>query len=230
MATLGEKDLLLLWEAAQDHHPLLRPVALLRAAGTDEAPERLPIGTRDRRLLALRERCFGRFYESVIDCPSCGAPVEATFETPSSSAEAATEPRTVVIDGRTIEYRLPDTTDLAAIAGSGDVRTARARLAARCVTDAAAVLPENAITALAEAMAAADPDGELTMAAGCPECAHQWEAPFDPAAYLWRELDAAAMRLFRDVDALAAAYGWSEQEILDLPRARRRAYLALVTS
>ena len=230
MATIGENDLLSLWEAAQDLHPVLRPVALLRASGSDEALEQLPIGTRDRRLLALRERCFGRWYESVVDCPHCGAAVEATFETPPTAGEPATTRRTLHVDGIDVEYRLADTTDLAAIAGCGDANEGRARLAARCVTGIDGELSEAVIATLSDAMAEADPDADLRMAITCPECGHQWDSLFDPASYLWSELQAGAMRVLREVDALASAYGWSEREILEMPRARRRAYLALVTS
>ena len=37
----------------------------------------------------------------------------------------------------------------------------------------------------------------------------------------------AAPALLRDVATLAAAFGWSEREILALPAVRRRAYLQL---
>ena len=40
----------------------------------------------------------------------------------------------------------------------------------------------------------------------------------------------AAERLFLDIDALARAYGWTEREILNLPPARRAAYLQIVTA
>jgi len=93
-------------------------------------------------------------------------------------------------------------------------------------------IPANSLpeTRAHHAMAEADPDADLRMAIACPECGHAWDSLFDPASYLWSELQAGAMRVLREVDALASAYGWSEREILEMPRARRRAYLALVTS
>lgn len=223
---IPEAGLLAMWEAGQSADRITRPAALLRAAGTDEAPERLPIGARDRRLLALRQEWFdGRAFETVDDCPRCGAAVEATFDTPPPSDAKPVTP--LLVGDVAIEYRLPDTTDLAAIADCFDPDEARALLAARCT---GRELPDVAIAALAQAMAEADPDGDLRMLLTCPDCGHQWDSLFDPAAYFWREVDAAAMRVFREVDALAAAYGWTEREILSLPRTRRAAYLALVTS
>ena len=44
-------------------------------------------------------------------------------------------------------------------------------------------------------------------------------------AFLWDEVDVRARRLLDEVHALAGAYGWSEQRILALSEARRRAYL-----
>jgi hypothetical protein len=48
------------------------------------------------------------------------------------------------------------------------------------------------------------------------------------AALLWVEVEAGAIALVQDVHLLAAAYGWSEAEVLGLGPARRRAYLELV--
>lgn len=50
---------------------------------------------------------------------------------------------------------------------------------------------------------------------------------FDIGAYLWEEVDAWADRTLRDVHLLAASYGWSERDILDLSPARRGRYLEL---
>jgi hypothetical protein len=50
----------------------------------------------------------------------------------------------------------------------------------------------------------------------------------DIGRFLWTEVRRAATRLLGDVHTLAAAYGWSEQAILDLSAGRRAAYLELV--
>ena len=62
----------------------------------------------------------------------------------------------------------------------------------------------------------------------CPSCAHAWQRSFDVTAFLWTEISAYAKRLLREIDALAAAYGWQEQTILRMTAARRRGYLELV--
>ena len=74
----------------------------------------------------------------------------------------------------------------------------------------------------------ADPQASVRLALTCPACAHGSERPFDVVAYLWIEVDAWARRTLAEVHALAAAYGWSEREILALSARRRQLYLELV--
>jgi hypothetical protein len=53
---------------------------------------------------------------------------------------------------------------------------------------------------------------------------------FDVVSYFWGEIEDWAMRLFRDVHSLAAAYGWSEREIIGMSARRRRLYLELANA
>jgi len=229
MIAISDADLLTVWEAAQGAHPVARPAELLRAAGNDHAAQ-WPIGVRDRRLLQLRERWFGSRYETTADCPACGLRVELTFDTPPSSEAPATSTHLAHGDLE-IEYRLPDTNDLLALVDCATIEDARARLAERCIVAATRdVVPEDVIDALSDALGAHDPDGELRVAIACPDCGHEWSALFDPAAQLWADLKTAALRVLRDIDALAAAYGWTEREILSLSPVRRAIYLRMVTS
>src|SRR4051812_41123700 len=80
MAGLSDLDIVTVWSVAQRVHPAARGAALLRAVAPDEpfdALARLPIGRRDARLLALRERWFGPTLDAVTSCPACGEQVEA---------------------------------------------------------------------------------------------------------------------------------------------------------
>src|ERR1043166_6694090 len=119
-----------------------------------------------------------------------------------------------------IDYRVPDTRDLLSLIDCRSLAEARARLAERCIVaarrdgDVLDHLPEDVIEPLAAALSATDADGDLRVALACPACSRQWEAVFDPATHLWSDLESAAFRVLRDVDALATAYGWTEREIL----------------
>jgi len=84
------------------------------------------------------------------------------------------------------------------------------------------------LQAVADRMAAADPQGDVELALTCPACGHAWPAAFDIASFFWTEVDAWARVLLHEIHALASAYGWREVDILALTPWRRRAYLELI--
>jgi hypothetical protein len=84
------------------------------------------------------------------------------------------------------------------------------------------------VAALATRIAELDPQADLHLALACGACEHRWTAPLDVADLVWRRVDARARSLVADVAALAAAFGWTEGEILGLSAERRRVYLDLV--
>src|SRR6185437_7718502 len=129
------------------------------------------------------------------------------------------------------------TADLLAIPADADADAARAVLLERCVIEARdrrgrrvapAALPASLQPALAEAMAKADPQALIELRLACAACGRAFEAIFDIARFLLRELHAWAQQMLRDVDSLARAYGWREADILALSPVRRRCYLDLV--
>jgi hypothetical protein len=132
--------------------------------------------------------------------------------------------------GYHVEFRLPNSADLAAARAATDVRAARRRLFEDCITNgvAGAEMPEHVVDAAAAAMAQADPQGDVRLALECPGCGQQWEEIFDIASFLWSEVHAWALRAFREVHQLAGAYGWSEADILAMNPWRRKVYLELL--
>ena len=89
-------------------------------------------------------------------------------------------------------------------------------------------MSDETLTFAGMRMGDADPQADVQLALACPGCRHEWSAPFDIATFFWSELKARAEMLLREVHELAAAYGWSENEILGLSAARRAAYLEIV--
>ena len=65
------------------------------------------------------------------------------------------------------------------------------------------------------------------MRLACPECGSDVAAEVDPVALLADRVSDEVRDLLGDVAELAAAFGWSETEVLQLSEARRRAYLDL---
>ena len=50
----------------------------------------------------------------------------------------------------------------------------------------------------------------------------------DIGEFFWQEIAALAQRLVGEVTTLAAAYGWSESEILGMGSARRKLYIEAI--
>ena len=212
------------------------------AAAYPETPPKalleLTIGRRDERLLELRERLFGREMAGVAACPSCGGRLEMALDAAdlrTVSANAAAGELALNSAGYEVRFRPPNTQDLLA-SSQAEPGMRQQLVLRRCVLaverDGAAAnpeaLPAEVIDRVTEQMARADPLADVQLALSCPACGHQWRAAFDIASFLWSEIEAAAGRLLREVHRLAAAYGWSEGEILALSPMRRQYYLAMV--
>jgi hypothetical protein len=168
----------------------------------------------------------------------CGEEVELSFAIDEVRCDSVAESssRRVVERDLEIEFRLPSSDDLAAIDALDDLEAARARLFERCVIRATrngdaiapAELPARIVELVAARMAAADPQADVQLDVDCPSCAHAWREPFDIVTFFWSELAVFARRLLAEVHELASAYGWSEEQILNLSPARRNAYLEMV--
>jgi hypothetical protein len=213
-------------------------LALLAAACPDsdtDALASLNIGERDRQLLRLREAVFGPRMSAVATCPRCHEVLEfevavADLQAPGAAAET---PLSVDHGDWHFDLRVPDSRDL--IAAADEPEHAEHVLFARSVVTAtragspidAAAVPDAVRAAVAERLAAADPQADLQLALTCTNCSFNWHATLDIVSFFWVELDAWAGRLLRDVHALASAYGWSERDILALSPTRRRHYLRL---
>lgn len=239
------------WEAAAAYPGATRGAALLASLEDPEAVPvdrcaRLPIGERDARLLAWRERLFGSEIRGLVECPRCGRPLELSFTVPPFSGPR--EPRDaqrgglehewrLELAGVTVDFRPLDTYDLSSAEGAPDAVAARARLLERCVVGArdgaghvlvADGLSDQLVAELSSRLAALDPLVDVQLGASCDGCGHAWDAPFDVAQFLWSEIEAATRGLLADVHELATAYGWSEPDVLALTPERRQAYLELV--
>jgi hypothetical protein len=161
----------------------------------------------------------------------------------------AVESRQVASGGYELEIRAPNGHDAAAAAAAADAAesaagagirraAARAALLDRCVVARdhegtlvpATDLPAEVVDTAVVCMAGTDPQADVRLAVTCPTCGTSWEVPVDPGSFLWSEVEAWARRTMLEVHQLAAAYGWSEAEVLTLGPRRRQAYLELIGS
>jgi hypothetical protein len=219
----------------------------------------LPIGLRDLELCELRRATFGHGAAAVVTCPECaslqelifdlGAMVaalghpgaEKTGDRQSPDLDSREGVLSIAASGYTVWFRLPTSADVEAVAlamaGSSDrgPEAAQRLLVERLVLEvvpasgqSTELAPEVAAE-VGEAMLDADPAAEVRLDVCCSGCGARWEALFDIASFLWREVDALARRLAVEVHVLASAYGWRESDILSLSAWRRQLYLDLVS-
>ena len=240
MRALSAHDVVQLWEWGRDKHPVDRALALLARACPELPPEqlqRLTIGQRNSRLLALREVTLGPALNGFARCAQCGAELEFTFEAGAIRLPEPDAPEySLELDGLALRFRPLNSLDLAAIVDLVDVGAARLRLIERCLLEAtqdgrslaAPELPEPALAALIDALAEHDPQAETRFQLTCAACGHRWSALFDVVSFFWTELSARAERMLAQVHTLARAYGWREADILAMSEARRQFYLGLV--
>jgi len=242
MRALSTSELLGVWEHGLAQRPIERALTLLATTlpGTPlDDLARLSIGRRDAGLLSLHEQNFGPQLVCLANCTSCSERLELSFTVADLRVApdvAAPAELSVSVDDYEVEFRLPDSLDLLAVADSRDVMTARALLLERCLlrvkkgdeTRIAGDLPESVVEAVVERMAQADSQADVQLALSCPACGHNWQTAFDIVSFVWSEINSWAHRIFHEVHTLAAAYGWAEAEILRLSPRRRQIYLLMV--
>ncbi len=229
-------ELLDAWEHGLRQSPIHRVLTLLAAACpelTDEQLWQLSIGQRDAYLLELRKQLFGSQLTVVAPCTQCGEQLESSFEVDDIKQEAADSAAAYAIHGCTVILRAPSSRDFIALTADD---AAASELLKRCVIDIrdannnAVNIEERSDSfhaAVAATLGTLDPQADIRLKLGCPACANSWNAVFDIADFLWKEMHAWAVRTLRDVHRLARNYGWSEAQALALSPTRRQMYLEL---
>ncbi len=242
LSAFSARDLLAAWERGHGRTPLEMGLAMLQCLQPEDRgidPAELAIGEKDRLLVGLRERIFGPVLNAFAGCPACGENLEFSLKTSDllKHCPGADAGRVRAIDIASGDYRVslrrPTSADLMAAAKSGSPNGGRAVLLERCLESATrggvplpkGKIPEKTIAELEERLESTDAGCEILLSLVCPACRTAWTADFDIATYLYAEISALARQLLDEVGVLAAAYGWSEEEILAMPRLRRRFYL-----
>jgi uncharacterized protein YbaR (Trm112 family) len=234
-------ELLAVWEKGIDRPMFERALLLLETASGQsmDSLAALSIGQRDLKLLELREALFGCALPCITACPACNEHLELSLDSNDLRISGESDPiqtQTLEIDGLKLEFRLPNSADLAFAGSLNDKAGARDILLQRCLVVAYQETHEVAygelspmvMDALSKAMSEADQQSQLELALICPSCEQNWSMVFDITSYLWSEIQNWAMRTLREVYLLARAFGWSEADILALSSLRRQLYLQSV--
>ena len=195
--------------------------------------DKLLVGDRDYLILQLRRLTLGDRFAAVFSCPACKRAMDVEF----LAQDISIEPRLQTVAAytwasddaqRVVCYRLPNGADQEAVADLPAGAAVEALLA-RCVIDdgGTPLSNEERVAVIAE-MDAHAPQIDLGLELNCPECGHSFTTPFDCTSFFFSEIRAQSRHLLREVHYLALHYHWSEAEILNLQRDRRRRYLALL--
>jgi hypothetical protein len=225
------------WDLASGAPPHARVAALLAAIEGAETISGDTLGGRNRRLLMLHRALVRALVvgplEARVTCAHCAAESEFTLPADAILALPTPDPdaRVRVRSGcRTLSFRLPRMTDIEAASHAsvnGDVRHA---VLERCRIGGDGAIPEETAERLGRKFEALDPAANIIVNIACSGCAQPIAASVDLAAFVARDLDRLVDGLFRDIDLIASAYGWSEQAILALAPERRRRYAAMIAA
>jgi hypothetical protein len=204
------------------------------AVGPDGAPlgsERaraLAVGARLGALVAVCRRSGRRELSWVLRCAGCEEEFEVDLELDAlAAAQSAAEnavPAAVEWEVTTYRPRRPTGDDLRRWR---DREPTDAEIAAALVGPVEAA-PAALLAAIEAVLEAADPLVDAAVRSACPVCGEAAEMPVDLEGELLALARRDQDRLLDDVGVLAAAFHWSEQDILALPPRRRRRYLAMV--
>ena len=224
---------------------------------SEEVARDLLVADRQYLLLKLREVTFGDQVQATIFCPwpDCGKKVDIDFSIedipviesedkgPTYKMELPPEAAFIGNHGeeyREIIFRLPNGLDQEVISPlvSENEDRALTMLLERCIQSIGPVkdpgdelisrLPPIARMEIERQMEVVAPKVELTMAADCPECGREFATPFDIQGFFFGELRISLDLLYREVHYLAYHYHWSEREIMEMPRDKRRRYIEVL--
>jgi hypothetical protein len=233
MKPLSDIDLVALAAGCESGPPVHAALRALALAWPDVPATHWPTldsAQRDALLLHLRRQHFGDRLESESVCPGCGERLEFAL---SARVLAGGKPASPAFDRAPLSVAVDGVARLLRRPGSDDLQhaTDAAALMRRCAQEPGDWCEDPAWQqafglALAQDAPLADPQVALV----CPACADTWEETFDIARFLAADLQAAGQRLLDEVHVIALAYHWSEQDILALPRARRRHYLGRLSA
>ena len=224
---------------------------------SEEVARSLLVADRQFLLLKLREVTFGEQVRANISCPwpDCGEKIdidflikdipvrESTDKGPAYIMELSPEAALTGEHGneqRKIVYRLPNGGDQEAISSliSKNEALALSMLLKRCILSMGPVKnPDseliNTLSPLArmeieKQMSEVSPMIDLTLGVTCPECNREFAVPFDLQDFFFGELRTSKDLLYREIHYLAYHYHWSEREILEMPREKRRKYIEVL--
>jgi hypothetical protein len=208
-----------------------------------EVARQLMVADRHYLLLQLRQETFGDLVRANLICPwpDCGERVSIDFsiaEVPVREAPHRAPVHTMTLpEVGEVTFRLPNGADQEELSErlAHNEAEALTLLLSRCVerigsdctpgVEQVAGLSALARSQIEERMRQLAPAVEQAMEAKCAECGRTFVAPFDIQRFFLGELRTDSDLLYQEVHYLAYHYHWSEHEIMEMTRDRRRRYI-----
>jgi hypothetical protein len=224
---------------------------------TEAHARELLVGDRQYLLMKLRALTFGDKVQASTRCawPECGEAVDIDFlisDVPIKEGRMQARLQRLELapavaadsgfDGAAlpVDFRLPTGADQEAVSpllGQNEAAAATLLLS-RCIERIGGApatlervqrLSPAARSDIERAMERWAPGVELTMEAKCPRCGRTFDVPFDVQDFLLGEARGSRDLLMREIHYLAYHYHWSERDILEMPRERRRRYIEILS-
>jgi hypothetical protein len=222
--------LLSTWSDGGGSGPHRRIGNLLATLLPDVVLEHDTLGQRNRRMLQLHAGLFDRAIEARVACTKCetqnefAVPREEILAAPMADADAIVE---MPVSGGNVRFRQPRLADIAIASTAGDPKAALIRL---CSLSEAGELALCEADALAVHYEALDPLANISIDTPCAQCGSAISATVELADFVASDIIRLVDGLFRDIDSIASAYGWSEADILALPPDRRARYISMIAA
>lgn len=192
----------------------------------------LPISARTAGLLGLIALDGADAVDVGFHCQECSAPLEISLDVEEllDRERSALDRLTLVGEnGAVTELRRPTGRDQAvwAAAAFADDRAWRQAAASR-ICDGTAVLDDERLGRIEQALDEADPLLRADVETTCPDCGAISRHDVDLVACALERLRRAQQAAIETVHQMASRYHWSEADILAMPPWRRERYLSLL--
>ncbi len=190
----------------------------------------LPLATRDKHLMSIRTEAFGPDFAGSVLCAQCSECIEFRLDIRSLIQLSATDSDFHVYhENESYLFRPLCTRDLIRHGASVDgvdlsLLLKDLSLDGQGVGETIAQHIEI-VKKVNDVLEKSQEASDIVLQSVCPECRSPVESIFDIIHVLDDDITSNAGLFLEEIHQLAAAYGWTEQEIFSIPRARRSWYV-----
>lgn len=195
----------------------------------------LTIGDRMILILTIRKMLFGDNIQCVFSCPQCNEQLSSDLSVNAFLKKTST-PSKDFLDVKFSKYRLrirPITgMDEEEILENKNVQKIE-KIARSCIVSSKPNLPNTRLTEdfiifISSKLEELDPHAHIVLDLICPSCKHSFQSLFNIEDFLYQEIRADKDQLEAEVNWLAMNYHWGLNEVMSLPRNKRKRYVELI--